>query len=912
MATESAGFGHQWVRFRHPHAEIPNSGWKIHVSAGLSSAVSVLRKALPILLKEQLSFKVAASFEFLRALNWGEYGYSQIGKFITVYPVDDAQAVSLAAKLHETTGGLRGPTIPSDRPFRHASLVHYRYGAFREQVLQTMSGASVLGMRLSTGTLVPDRRGSPAGMQLPSNPFVISRGSETYKTEARTLDDQFLFVSTLQQSARGSVNLCLDFVSGQRRVVKQAGRDCLLDEYGRDARDRLRHESHILSRALPDASFPAQFGLVEQEESSFLILECVAGETLAAYMEKLSGRGMLPSPEQVVDWGLQLARALARLHSKKIVYRDLKPPNVLLTPEGSLRIVDLELAQEELTNEPPFGLGTPGYFSPQQATGSRPCVSDDVYGLGSLLFFLCTNNVPSFAPTKSRPGFRLSMLNPDLPDELACLIERCLEPSPQHRCADMLEVIVCLAAMHFESKLISFSGTLHSTSPLAYRDELVDHHYADLALRLGNTLCRSARQTAEGVTWDSKRNPGMTVASRDLGTGSAGALLCMARLMKEFDGSHWQWLLHEGARSLVHAPVDRNSALTGLYAGEAGVGVAVLRTGQVLGSQELIDWSVDCSDWISQEPFAGPDLFTGAAGRVRFHLMAWTATHTGDHLKHALRAGQWLLDHATTSKDQMYWVLPRGYGELSGSACLGYARGAAGIGDALLDLFEVSGERQFLDATRCCTNWILSFALPALVDQSGLCWPRLPGETPRGSFWCHGATGIGRFLLHVRNAGLRDDGDSLVSRVAETVHRGARWAGPTQCHGLSGNIEFLIDVYQATNNPRHLEAARSLASILETFSRDDDGTLSWESDLPETSTPDYLFGYSGIALALMRLSRPKHLPHELSLTNFRSSSSPKEGTCHEAIQFPWAVAQCQCEPHRAVARDHRTPSKAGE
>src|SRR5579864_2916020 len=85
IAMENTGSAHQWVRFRHPRAEIPNSGWKIHVSAGLSSAVSVLRKALPILLKEQLSFKVAASLELLRALNWGEYGYSQIGKFITVY-----------------------------------------------------------------------------------------------------------------------------------------------------------------------------------------------------------------------------------------------------------------------------------------------------------------------------------------------------------------------------------------------------------------------------------------------------------------------------------------------------------------------------------------------------------------------------------------------------------------------------------------------------------------------------------------------------------------------------------------------------------------------------------------------------------------------------------------------------------
>jgi serine/threonine protein kinase len=912
IETDTAAFPQQWVRFHHSHAAIPDSGWKIHVSAGLSSALSVLQKALPILLNEQLSFKVAASLDFLRALNWGEYGYSQIGKFVTVYPADDVQAVYLAAKLDEITSGLRGPVIPSDRPFRQKSLVHYRYGAFRKQFLQTISGASVPAMRQTNGTLVPDQRGGVGGMQPPSDPFVTSRGFESLKAEASALDDQFLYVSTLQLSARGSVNLCLDLVNGERRVVKQAGRDCLLDEYGRDARDRLRHESYILSRALPHSCFPTQFGLIEREDSSFLILECVAGQTLAAHMEKLAGRGLLPAPEQVVEWGAQLARALARLHSRMIIYRDLKPANIILTPEGSLRIVDFELAQVVSTNEPPFGVGTPGYFSMQQANRARPCVSDDVYAFGSLLFFLCTNIAPSRALAKPYPQVRLSLANPNLPDRLASLIWRCLQPLPKLRCADMAEIIACLAVTRCNRKANSFSAALPDATYVPWADERIDNHYAELAVRSGNTLCRSARRTADGVAWDSTRNPGVTISSRDLGTGSAGALLCLARLVQEFGVPKWLSLLNEGTRSLANVPMDRRSSLTGLYAGEAGVGVALLRAGQVLGSQELIDWALDCSHHISMQPFAGPDLLTGAAGRLRFHLMVWAATQIKDHLQHAIRAGHWLLDHATTSQDHMYWLLPQGYGELSGSACLGYARGAAGIADALLDLSEVAGEQRFLAATQCCTNWILSFAVPALEDGSGLCWPRLPGEMPRGAFWCHGASGIGRFLLHVFNAGLREDGLDLVSRVAETVHRGTRWADPTQCHGLSGNIEFLIDLYQSTNNPKHLQAARSLASILETFSREENGVLFWESDLPESCTPDYLFGYSGIALALTRLSSPRRLPHELSLMNFRGSSSHKEATSHETVQFQCAAANHRHGSHREVARDRCSLSDAGE
>ena len=100
----------------------------------------------------------------LLQLNNGLYGHGQVGKFITVYPSNDKQALQLAVALHEATDGLPGPRIRTDRPLRPGSLVHYRYGAFRRLSAPTPNSVganapdAVGELRDSTGRRYPDRR----------------------------------------------------------------------------------------------------------------------------------------------------------------------------------------------------------------------------------------------------------------------------------------------------------------------------------------------------------------------------------------------------------------------------------------------------------------------------------------------------------------------------------------------------------------------------------------------------------------------------------------------------------------------------------------------------------------------------------------------------------------------------------
>jgi hypothetical protein len=129
-ATDDGRF---WCHLQPVDGACPAQGWKLHVSATPASAAAVLERSLPVLLAGGAGFKFARTPEHVAQVNARHTPRGHSGKFLTVYPRTDEEAVRLAAALHEATAGLPGPRVLSDRPYAPDSLVHYRYGAFIEQ-----------------------------------------------------------------------------------------------------------------------------------------------------------------------------------------------------------------------------------------------------------------------------------------------------------------------------------------------------------------------------------------------------------------------------------------------------------------------------------------------------------------------------------------------------------------------------------------------------------------------------------------------------------------------------------------------------------------------------------------------------------------------------------------------------------
>lgn len=859
-----------WIAAFPPGPDLPRQGWKLHVSSYVPTAAETLRRALPPLVTLGVAFKVLGSLSWLERLNRGAAGISQVGKFITVYPQDEDSALEIAAALAPATRGMRGPLIPSDRSYADGSALYYRYGGFDGTRMQTLLGDIVLAVLDPDGRLVPDlREATPAVPGWASDPF-RRNGMGASSPLARTVAGRYRPVMTLAHSPRAVVQLALDLATPCRCILKRAAkRPVSQGSEAGDGTEALRRETAVLLKLSGQRVTPQVLDAVEDDDELTLVLEDLGGETLDRHMRGLAGSGHSCSTARVAELGAAVADALSVLHEAGHVHGDLKSANIMLPADGPVRLIDLELAHPVGARDRPAEAGTPGYLSPACRAGEAVSPADDIYALGAVLYLLTTGAEPSRAPDPHDLLARqLGQLRPAIDGSLTKIVSRCLAPDPERRFHSAREV---------RRALLTVGENLSSQPPappdaadpgLARASDLLER-----ARRSGDFLCAHAEVSAQGVTWRSECYVGKGLVGRDVNTGMAGTILALAELAQELHVPRHMDVLRAAARTLDLMPAVPGDRPRGLYVGEMGVVAALLRAGQVLSDEELVGFAADRAEaQPAADPDDSPDLFHGLAGRLRAHLMLWDETRDGRSLDRAVHCGDTLLRQREGGHGTTHWRIPPGYGDLSGKSLLGYAHGAAGIADALLDLYEATGASGYEEAAREAAGWITDQAIRCLEDLSGVAWPMAEGGPAHPPFWCHGATGIGRMLLHARRLGLEPDPTETLQRVCRSVALGARWSGPTLCHGLAGNAEFLWDAGLALDDGDLLAQARGLIDILPAFAVDSPDGQAWISEAPRQITPDYLVGYAGIPVVLLRMARP-HRRCQLSREGFRYGDS---------------------------------------
>ncbi len=226
------------------------------------------------------------------------------------------------------------------------------------------------------------------------------------------------------------------------------------------ARERFRREAEAGAR-LNHPSIVHLYDIVEMAESDWIVMELVDGRTL----QELLREGPLEVP-RILRLGREIAEGLAEAHAQGLLHRDLKAPNVMVTPAGRAKILDFGVAkqiqpeaQEATLAAPGSIIGTSYAMSPEQVLGLPLDARSDLFSFGSLLYEMATGEVPfraeSVAATLARVcNFRqrpVSKVRPGLPLELSDLIDRLLEKEPVDRPASAGEVAAALdriAAAH--------------------------------------------------------------------------------------------------------------------------------------------------------------------------------------------------------------------------------------------------------------------------------------------------------------------------------------------------------------------------------------------------------------------------------------------------------------------------------
>ena len=259
----------------------------------------------------------------------------------------------------------------------------------------------------------------------------------------RALDGRYELQQLLGEGAFGRV-----YRGRDRRLGRQVAVKVIKPWWAEDSAwvERFQREARMLAR-VHDPGVVQIYDIGNAEEGPYYVAELVEGESLADRLQ----RGALP-PEQARAIGHRLCLALASAHREGVVHCDVKPANVLLGTDGSVKVGDFGVARlADASSQLPSATiaGTPKYMSPEQARGLATSAASDVYSAGVVLYEMLDGRPPFEEGSPVDMGLRhLQDAPPPLPARvpasLAAVVERALEKDPSRRYADGSQMAAAL------------------------------------------------------------------------------------------------------------------------------------------------------------------------------------------------------------------------------------------------------------------------------------------------------------------------------------------------------------------------------------------------------------------------------------------------------------------------------------
>jgi serine/threonine protein kinase len=263
--------------------------------------------------------------------------------------------------------------------------------------------------------------------------------------------DRYFVIDEVGSGGFGSVYKAKDTRNGDKLVaIKEVNLAGLLSRTRIEATSAFEREASLLSQ-LNHPNLPRLYEYFQRPEHWYLIMDFIVGETLDEYQSKAPRQRLLLS--DALDIGIQLCTVLDYLHSQQppIIFRDLKPTNIIRAPSGKIYLIDFGIARYFKPGQAKdtMALGSPGYAAPEQYGKAQTTPRADIYSLGAVLHQLLTTRDPSEAPFRftplrpkshSDPGSLTTSMVEILVNKLEILIASMLDMDVNKRPSDVVSV----------------------------------------------------------------------------------------------------------------------------------------------------------------------------------------------------------------------------------------------------------------------------------------------------------------------------------------------------------------------------------------------------------------------------------------------------------------------------------------
>ncbi len=253
------------------------------------------------------------------------------------------------------------------------------------------------------------------------------------------VDGKYKILNKVGQGGMSVVYLAMNEKANKQWAIKEVRKD------GRQNYEVVKQglivETDMLKK-LNHPNLPSIIDVIDTDDTFLIVMDYIEGKPLSEALEQY---GAQPQ-EFVIEWAKQLCDVLGYLHTRRppIIYRDMKPANVMLKPDGNVTLIDFGTAREYKSDriEDTTCLGTQGYAAPEQFGGhGQTDARTDIYCLGATMYHLVTGHNPAKPPYEMYP---IRQWNPELSSGLEAIIAKCTMRNPADRYQNCNELMYAL------------------------------------------------------------------------------------------------------------------------------------------------------------------------------------------------------------------------------------------------------------------------------------------------------------------------------------------------------------------------------------------------------------------------------------------------------------------------------------